>query len=253
MSENEKTPDSNQAPKQSMDSTLKQRLVGATVLVALAVIFVPMLVKKPDTQDDLRDQVSIPAKPGDPYGERLFPLEDEAADKQLAVNQNEPENTGDVLWNEEVLSARKEEANELTRELTQPVNSNIPPVATNIEKQPMPVVVADNIPAPPVVAPVVEKKTTPVIKPAPVPKATGAWAFQLASLGTEKDAQSLVKQLRSKGFSSAHVKRRVAKGQVTYKVRIGPSNLADARNVQKKVAKVKEFEKLGGFILKNAS
>jgi cell division septation protein DedD len=47
-----------------MDSSLKQRLVGATVLVALAVIFLPMLVKGPAPDSGVSDvSLSIPAEP----------------------------------------------------------------------------------------------------------------------------------------------------------------------------------------------
>lgn len=51
-----------------MDSSLKQRLVGATVLVALAVIFLPMLVKGPAPDSGVSDvSLDIPAEPkGDP-------------------------------------------------------------------------------------------------------------------------------------------------------------------------------------------
>lgn len=49
-----------------MDNTLKHRLIGATVLVALAVIFLPMLIKGPAT-DGGADDISLqaPAAPGD--------------------------------------------------------------------------------------------------------------------------------------------------------------------------------------------
>lgn len=47
-----------------MDSSLKQRLVGATVLVALAVIFLPMLVKGPAPDSGVSDvSLEIPAEP----------------------------------------------------------------------------------------------------------------------------------------------------------------------------------------------
>jgi cell division septation protein DedD len=48
-----------------MDSSLKQRLVGATVLIALAVIFLPMLVKGPAPDSGVSDvPLDIPAEPG---------------------------------------------------------------------------------------------------------------------------------------------------------------------------------------------
>lgn len=47
-----------------MDSSLKQRLVGAVVLVALAVIFLPMLVKGPAPASGVSDvSLEIPAEP----------------------------------------------------------------------------------------------------------------------------------------------------------------------------------------------
>ena len=54
-----------------MDSSLKQRLVGAVVLIALAVIFLPMLVKGPAPDSGVSDvPLDIPAEPkGD--GERV--------------------------------------------------------------------------------------------------------------------------------------------------------------------------------------
>ncbi|QNN68944.1 SPOR domain-containing protein [Thermomonas carbonis] len=52
-----------------MDASLKQRLVGAVVLVALAVIFLPMLVKGPAPDSGVSDvALDVPAEPGDDDG-----------------------------------------------------------------------------------------------------------------------------------------------------------------------------------------
>lgn len=49
-----------------MDNTLKQRLIGAAVLVALAVIFLPMLIKGPTTDTGAEDiSLRAPDAPGD--------------------------------------------------------------------------------------------------------------------------------------------------------------------------------------------
>lgn len=45
------------------DKRLKQRLIGAIVLVSLGVIFIPMLLKGPDTLDTPIITSNIPAKP----------------------------------------------------------------------------------------------------------------------------------------------------------------------------------------------
>ena len=54
-----------------MDSPLKQRLIGAAVLAALAVIFLPMLVKGPDARQaaDATDvPLDVPDEPRDADG-----------------------------------------------------------------------------------------------------------------------------------------------------------------------------------------
>ena len=59
-----------------MDSPLKQRLIGAAVLVALAIIFLPMLLKGPDVRepDAAAVPLSMPAAPGQEYETRELPL-----------------------------------------------------------------------------------------------------------------------------------------------------------------------------------
>ena len=59
-----------------MDNTLKHRLIGAIVLVALAVIFLPALVKGPTVEGGAADvSLSAPAAPGDgQFQTRELPL-----------------------------------------------------------------------------------------------------------------------------------------------------------------------------------
>jgi cell division septation protein DedD len=59
-----------------MDSALKQRLIGAAVLVALAMIFLPMLLKGPEVAEPDAAQVSLdmPAAPDQAFETREVPL-----------------------------------------------------------------------------------------------------------------------------------------------------------------------------------
>ena len=58
-----------------MDTALKQRLIGAVVLVALAVIFLPMLIKGPAPDSGVSDvPLTMPATPGGQYETRELPL-----------------------------------------------------------------------------------------------------------------------------------------------------------------------------------
>jgi len=58
-----------------MDTALKQRLIGAVVLVALAVIFLPMLVKGPAPDSGVSDvPLDVPPAPGGEFETRELPL-----------------------------------------------------------------------------------------------------------------------------------------------------------------------------------
>ena len=58
-----------------MDRALKQRLIGAAVLVAIAVIFLPMLVKGPAPVSGAADvSLDVPAAPQDGFETRELPL-----------------------------------------------------------------------------------------------------------------------------------------------------------------------------------
>ncbi|HEX7803497.1 MAG TPA: SPOR domain-containing protein [Pseudoxanthomonas sp.] len=58
-----------------MDTALKQRLIGAVVLVALAVIFLPMLIKGPAPDSGVSNvPLEVPAAPGGQYETRELPL-----------------------------------------------------------------------------------------------------------------------------------------------------------------------------------
>ena len=66
-----------------MDSSLKQRLVGAIVLIALAVIFLPMLVKGPAPDSGVSDvPLDIPAEPRADAMTRDLPLTEPGATPQ---------------------------------------------------------------------------------------------------------------------------------------------------------------------------
>lgn len=69
-----------------MDKVLKQRLVGASVLVALAVVVLPMLLGgQPETPQGSR-QIEIPPKPTElNFETRRFPIGDQAPDEPSEV------------------------------------------------------------------------------------------------------------------------------------------------------------------------
>ncbi|WP_434703146.1 SPOR domain-containing protein [Pseudomonas sp. Z1-12] len=185
-----------------LDKAYKQRMVGALVLVALAVIFLPMLFSRQDEQR----QVTVDA-PAAPQAPSVPPVQIEP------VVVPEPQ----ALPQEPVPS--DEELAE------QPVVPSTP-IA--------PATPAPAAPSKPAVAPV-PVPATPAVKPAPSQPITAAptkpdttqsrvdanglsvsWSVQLASLTSRESAENLQKTLRSQGYNayirSADGKNRVFVG-----------------------------------------
>ncbi|MFP6830438.1 Cell division protein DedD [Pseudomonas fluorescens] len=182
-----------------LDKAYKQRMVGALVLVALAVIFLPMLFSRQDEQRQVT--VEAPASPQAPAMPQIQ-METVAVPEPQALPQ-EP-----VPTDEEVA------------EDTAPAAPVAPaPAATApimITKPAAPPAVAKPIPAP--AQPITSASSKPDTTQSRV-DANGlsvSWSVQLASLSSRASAESLQKNLRSQGYNayirSADGKNRVFVG-----------------------------------------
>jgi DedD protein len=58
-----------------MEQGLKERLVGAAVLVILAVIFIPMILGGSPESDQPITETNIPVRPADKFNSRVVPIE----------------------------------------------------------------------------------------------------------------------------------------------------------------------------------
>ncbi|KGM53360.1 hypothetical protein N799_11645, partial [Lysobacter arseniciresistens ZS79] len=75
-----------------MEPALKQRLIGAAVLVAIAVIFLPMLIKGPAPESGISDvPLDIPEAPQGQFETRELPLVTPAAGAGASVTGMQPE------------------------------------------------------------------------------------------------------------------------------------------------------------------
>ncbi len=68
-----------------MDEGLKRRLVGATVLVSLVVIFLPMLLEPEPVVSTGIERSNIPPRPADAFSSSLLPLKSEMLSTPPAV------------------------------------------------------------------------------------------------------------------------------------------------------------------------
>ncbi|QTD35317.1 SPOR domain-containing protein [Pseudomonas fluorescens] len=184
-----------------LDKAYKQRMVGALVLVALAVIFLPMLFSRQDEQRQVT--VDAPAAPQAPAVAQI---------QMETVAVPEPQ----VLPQEPVPSD-DEVAEQVAP--TAPIASAAPvpapaPVAKPVAPAPAPVAKPTTAPAQPIAALSAKPDTTQSRVDAN--GLSVSWSVQLASLSSRASAESLQKTLRSQGYNayirSADGKNRVFVG-----------------------------------------
>ncbi|CAB1401900.1 DedD protein [Pseudomonas fluorescens] len=185
-----------------LDKAYKQRMVGALVLVALAVIFLPMLFSRQDEQRQVT--VDAPTAPQAPVVPQVQ-MEPVAVPEPQALPQ-EPVPTDEEVAEDTAPAAPVVPA--------APAPAPTAPIA--IAKPAAPPAVSRPIPAP--AQPITSSST----KPDPAQSRVDAnglsvsWSVQLASLSSRASAESLQKNLRSQGYNayirSADGKNRVFVG-----------------------------------------
>ncbi len=198
-----------------MDEKLKQRLVGAIVLISLAVIFVPMLLDGGNLSDN--GEEAVPPRP-----EREFePLE-------IPLQLPEPDANPRVI-------------------VDRPAAVDTPaPVAEAAVSQPetTPEQPAASLPAAQEPA-AAEPEPEPPVVSAPPPSTNGAeaWVVQVGSFTQAANAGGLRDRLRGLGFS-AFVERA---GDV-YRVRIGPE--AEKSRAEALMARLREKTEFDGMVMR---
>ena len=192
-----------------MEQGLKERLVGAAVLVILAVIFIPMLLDERQEDDIVITETNIPPKP------ESFPVPPEDTDfsSRIVPLQAEQPASGNI---EKPEADQPQPANKITETTT-----TQPPELMTTKPE-----------LPPVTAPVMESEEP----------ATGvglsAWVVQLGSFSSKDNADSLNNKLRKAGFRS-FVEPLKQQDTTVYRVRVGPEIKraeADALNDQLKIS-----------------
>ncbi|MCF1487873.1 SPOR domain-containing protein [Pseudomonas sp. AA27] len=174
-----------------LDKGMKQRMVGALVLVALAVIFLPMLFTR---EDELRQvRVEAPEAPAMP---------------SLPQVQVEPVQVPEPQPLPEQNAQPPVVVDESTAPVTAP-SQPIAPVATVAPPvQPKP---QTPVPTPPVAKVEARPAPAPSVAPAAKPAAPSkidanglpvSWSIQLASLSNRAGAENLQKTLRSQGYNA---------------------------------------------------
>ena len=196
-----------------MEVRVRERLIGALVLVAIVVLVVPAILKGRG-----------PAPP-EPSGQPTRRVE-------VPVVGHEPAPEEQVLVPEPALPGAVSPSGDAPKPVPEPVAratdaSPTPPKRTET---------APKAAAPPPAAEAATPKPA-AAKPAPVPAVATAWAVQLGAFSNRAKAEQLVAELQKRRYSAFVLEYR-ASGQVLYRVRVGPEqDRARAEEIAARLAK----------------
>ncbi|MEJ2257485.1 MAG: SPOR domain-containing protein [Woeseiaceae bacterium] len=192
-----------------MERALKERIIGATVLVVFVVLVVPIFLDGPPTD-------------GETVSERV-----------LLPGQSDQETQTVVLERDRTVPVPSNTTDDAGQAEPAATPQSAPP-----EEQPEPVVIRRPEPStiPPKPAPEPAREETAVepqpaeenAAAAPEPTSTtGMWAVQLGSFSNKENAERLAADLRKQGYA-AFLSRLETDNGILHRVRIGPQENRDA-------------------------
>lgn len=193
-----------------MEQKLKERLVGAAVLVAVAVIFIPIIfTDSPETE--VISGSNIPEKPETNFNSRIIPVIESDDKSSLTPIESENIESGKSQKNDGLIIKQKVVAEKV-----------ISAKENKAEKK---------------LSTEVEGNTTVGLS---------AWIVQIGSFTEEDNAQSLNKKLRTAGYPS-FVEPLKRDGKISYRVRVGPEIKRSEADMLLK--KLKEKMQLDGIVV----
>ena len=189
-----------------MERALKERIVGAIVLVAVIVLVVPVFLDGPPTDEVISERVPLPGQEEQTMQTVVLDRDrDEPVPAPIAaapsVDSLEEERAETSVERDETPAPAEE-----TTVAQAPVEDPPPPVA---EPMPEPVVEDEQI-----------RDEAPV-EVASVTSSTGMWAVQIGSFSSQENAENLAADLRRQGFAAFLSQHAGSSGQL-HRVRVGP-------------------------------
>ena len=228
-----------------MEEGLKQRLVGAAVLVLLAVVFVPVLLESDPDESEVGFDLGTPPSAESGFSSRIIPLEDSAVAASEAAAPPTPEfaPVGEEEEEEEGATSRGAEIPE-----TQPL-ADVSLADSSDSESLSAVVLVPDAPG---------SAETPAASEVDVNAAaagkakeqspSAAWAAQLGSFAERRNALVLRNRLRAKGYPAFTQSVVGVEGEVT-RVLVGPEPSRD-----RTVATIEALRRdtgLDGFVVRH--
>jgi DedD protein len=222
-----------------MDKALKQRLVGASVLIALAVIVLPMLLNgRPQGSTQQSQKIDLPPKPDElSFETRRFPVSESTTAARVPEEiraQGSESTTPSSVPRKTVEPAPNRVAIPTENKPTIAKEESLPVVASAATSEQSPVQVTPD-PAPR------EVKQAPPSLPPPQTVESGSsgsrYVVQVASLGSSENASRLMKSLQQNGYSVLMDVIESDVGRLN-RVRVGPFGTeSDASRVSARIDK----------------
>lgn len=203
-----------------MDSALKQRLLGALVLIALAVIFVPMLLSGPAPRHGSENvDIDLPPEPEGEFQTRVLPVPQPQSRPATPTPSTTPAPVSGAPASDPVQSER-----------IVAVDTNAP-VRPDLDAQPPQPAPAAKPTPPPVEA-------TPAAPPAGL-AANGRFFVHMGVYATAKNADDLAATLKRGGFP-ALTEATDFQGRSAQRVRVGPfADRASAEAARLRIRSIK--------------
>ncbi|WED44157.1 SPOR domain-containing protein [Legionella cardiaca] len=244
-----------------MDERVKHRLIGLAVILSIAAIFAPAIIKKSNQRIDDNVSVSVKLPPKPTLPKVAMPEKSEMFETVKVAHVEIPdvpeETNKPTLAKAESLS----QLNDIKTAIEPMVaKAKIEP-AKAVKQKPTIVAAATKVvtttklanrkPATPAKPKIVAKVSKPVpvkVAQKPVVKvmAKGRYAVQLATFSKQQNADSLVSKLRAKGYKASYNRVNTAQGTV-YKVIVGQGHPKEqAKLLQQQLASVMQIK---GFLV----
>jgi DedD protein len=216
-----------------MESSAKQRLTGAVILVALVVLLVPSLLTGPSDSN-------APGEDAQNDGMRQYTIDMNEQDRRAQPNEvtAEPEPASASKSGPSTRALPGEAAAPAPQVVSPPANpmSANAPVQTAPAPEPAPV-------SPPAAAP--RTVTPPVATPPAAANQRGNFVVQLGTFASRENADKLVRDMTAKGFAAFVVPTTSSRGEL-YRVRVGPTR--DRAAAEALAAQLKRVGQSGSIV-----
>ena len=174
------------------DRALKERIIGAVVLVVFAVLVVPIFLDGPSEEQEVVSQtVTLPGQDAQERTQQTIVLDRDREQPVPATRTPEP-------VQQQSIAAQPEPDDEVVVETREEAPATTPP-----------------------------PKPDPEPEPVTESSSTGMWAVQLGSFSNQENAERLAADLRNEGYA-AFLSQVQADGGQLHRVRIGPQKDRDS-------------------------